>query len=151
MEGTLDKFIGDAVMAFFGAPKEQEDHALRAVVTAWRMRERIHIFNDRRDVDPPIRVRIGVNTGKAVAGDIGSVRRMEYTVLGNTVNIASRLEAFIAQPDDIVIGEECYAMVKDFVEVDEIGHVDLKGIRKKIKAYRLTQIRPEILERYPNE
>ena len=151
MEGTLDKFIGDAVMAFFGAPKAQEDHALRAVVSAWLMREQIRQFNEVRKIEPPVQIRIGINTGRVVAGDIGSVRRMEYTVLGNTVNIASRLESFVAQPDDIIMGEETYDQVKDHVEVEELGAVDLKGIRQKIRAYRLIQIDPELVEKYTNE
>lgn len=148
MNGTLDKFIGDAVMAFFGAPKEQDDHALRAVITAWKMRERIKNFNQSRNITPPLRLRIGINSGKAVAGDIGSVRRMEYTVLGNTVNVASRLETFVAQPDEIILGEGCYSLVHEYIKADDLGELDLKGIRKKIRSYRLRNIDPQILERY---
>ncbi len=134
-EGTLDKFIGDAVMAFFGAPRPQRDHALRAVLAALEMMHRIEQFNQRKQVTPPVEVRIGINTGKVVAGDIGSPRRVEYTVLGTTVNIASRLEAFVAQPNQIIISDDTYVQVKDFVEVEPLGPQDLKGMRQKIHAY----------------
>ncbi len=142
-QGTLDKFIGDAVMAFFGAPKPKEHHALMAVLAAHDMLEKIREFNASRGINPPVHVRVGINSGNVVAGDIGSPRRMEYTVLGNTVNIAARLEAFVAQPNEIVIGEGTYEKVKDYVQCEDLGFLDLKGIRKKVRAYRIIGIEKE--------
>ena len=109
-EGTLDKFIGDAIMAVFGAPLAMEDHAVRAVKTALEMREKLNEFNDEKFGQQKINVRFGINSGPVVAGDIGSPKRIEYTVLGNTVNIASRLEAGVAKPGQISLDANTYEL-----------------------------------------
>src|SRR4029079_5748832 len=92
--GTIDKFIGDAVMAFFGAPLDQPDHAARAVAAALKIREGMSHWNRERSTrgEGSLEVRIALNTGEAIVGDIGSERRVDYTVLGNAVNVAARLE-----------------------------------------------------------
>ena len=92
--GTLDKYIGDAVMGFFGAPLSYEDHAIRAADTALMMRTRLPLFNDDlvKHGMKPIDFRIGIATGEVMVGNIGSHDRFNYTVLGDTVNLASRLE-----------------------------------------------------------
>ena len=92
--GTLDKFIGDCVMAFFGAPVAQADHALRAVRAAVEIQEGLAVWNAGREAEglPGFKARIALNSGPVVVGDIGSARRVDYTVLGNTVNVAARLE-----------------------------------------------------------
>jgi len=136
-DGTLDKFIGDAVMAIFGAPHDQPDHASRAVSAAADIKQRLGSFNREFGVSAPVDVRIGINSGVAVSGDIGSSRRMEYTVLGNTVNIASRLEAFVAKPGDIVLGEATYQALHDTIEAESLGPQELKGIKQRVQAYRL--------------
>ena len=104
--GTLDKFIGDAVMAFFGAPIPQPDHARRAVAAAAKLVESLHAWNLQRATrgESAVAVRVGVNTGRAFVGDIGSDRRVDYTVLGNTVNVAARLESAVAGPNEVVVG-----------------------------------------------
>src|SRR5688572_26804484 len=104
-EGTLDKYIGDAIMAVFGAPLDMPDHAVRAIRTALEMRDRLEEFNSERQEGPTIKIRIGINSGKVVAGEIGGINKKEYTVLGDTVNIASRLESSVAQPMMVVVGE----------------------------------------------
>ncbi len=137
--GTLDKFIGDCVMAFFGAPMAQADHAERAVTAAISIQESLDKWNAERRADglPPIRNRIGINSGPVVVGDIGSNRRVDYTVLGNTVNVAARLEGSVAGPGEIVIGEATQKLVKDKFPVESLGETQLKGLSQRIAAYRV--------------
>ena len=137
--GTLDKFIGDAVMAFFGAPLPQEDHAERAVRAALAITRSLEAWNRDRvaqDADP-IEIRVAIHSGPVVVGDIGSASRVDYTVLGNTVNIAARLEEFVATPGAIVLGETTYDAVKHLFAVESLGDMPLKGLSKKISAFRI--------------
>ena len=92
--GTIDEFIGDAILAMFGAPVEREDHAGRAVACAVEMQKRLREFNRLRQMrnDPPIQIGIGINTGELVSGNVGSPGRYNYTVHGDAVNVAARLE-----------------------------------------------------------
>jgi adenylate cyclase len=137
--GTLDKFIGDAVMAFFGAPIAQADHPRRAVAAAARLLEAVLAWNVERSAagDPPVALRIGINTGNAVVGDIGSDQRVDYTVLGNTVNVAARLEEYVAGPNEIVVGEETARLTGDDYSFVPLGEVKLKGLSKGLKAFRV--------------
>lgn len=136
-DGTLDKFIGDAIMAVFGAPLPMEDHALRAVRTALEMREKLEFVNREKLGTNRINVRIGINSGHCVAGDIGSPKRKEYTVLGNTVNVAQRLEAGAAKPGQIVVGENTFNMIREHFEFVDLGDFNLKGLEKPIKVYEV--------------
>jgi len=127
--GTVDKFIGDAVMCIFGAPFMNDDDALRGVKCAVEMRRNFRalansgaVGEDARHLD----VHIGVNTGKVVAGTVGSARRMEYTALGDTVNTAARLEG-VAQKGQIVLGTMTAALVRDVIPLRALGSVSLKG------------------------
>ena len=126
-EGTLDKYIGDAIMAVFGAPLDMPDHAERAIRTALEMQERLAEWNAERKEGPAFRVRIGINSGKAVAGEIGSVNKKEYTVLGDTVNIASRLESSVAKPGMVVVGENTYRHGRGPVRVPAAGVLHPQG------------------------
>ena len=137
--GTLDKFIGDAVMAFFGAPIRQPDHPRRAVAAAAKLIESLTSWNAERAVrgEAKVAVRVGVNTGNAVVGDIGSDRRVDYTVLGNTVNVAARLEDYVAGPNEIVVGEETARLAGDSFVFEPLGEQRLKGLTKGLKAYRV--------------
>lgn len=137
--GTLDKFIGDCVMAFFGAPMPQADHAFRAVEAAIRIREALDDWNADRTQRglPLIATRVGINSGPVVVGDIGSNRRVDYTVLGNTVNVAARLEEKVAQPGEIVIGAETHRLLAGRIPTEPMGDVQLKGLSQKIPAYRV--------------
>jgi adenylate cyclase len=137
-EGTLDKYIGDAIMAVFGAPLDMPDHASRAIKTALEMRERLEEFNaERKEGGPHLRIRIGINSGRAVAGEIGSINKKEYTVLGDTVNTASRLESSVATPMTIVIGENTQEMVKNEFECRSLGAKELKGKEKVVRAFEV--------------
>jgi len=134
-EGTLDKYIGDAIMAVFGAPLDMPDHAERAIRCALEMLERLEEFNQERRDGPTIRIRIGINTGRAVAGEIGSINKTEYTVLGDTVNTASRLESSVAQPDTIAIGPQTHTAVKGLFRCRSLGVRALKGKAKEVEAF----------------
>ena len=136
--GTLDKFIGDAVMAFWGAPLPQDDHAERAVRSALSIMQGVEGWNDQRHEKglDPVFIRIAIHSGPVVVGDIGSATRVDYTVLGNTVNIAARLEEF-AEPGQIVIGETTQEAVKDLIPTEHLGDVALKGLSRKIAVFRV--------------
>ena len=134
-EGTLDKFIGDAILATFGAPLAQPDHALRCVRTAMDMRTALAQLNqDRRE---PLRMRIAINSGNALVGDIGAPKRREFTVLGDVVNTASRLESYVTQPDQIVLGGDTYRLIKDEIPARPLGSFQLRGRASPVEVYEL--------------
>jgi adenylate cyclase len=136
-DGTLDKYIGDAIMAVFGAPLDMPDHAAQCIRAGLEMRERLEEFNAERREGPQLRIRIGINSGKVVAGEIGSINKKEYTVLGDAVNIASRLESSVAKPMMIVIGEATHEAVQGQFECRSLGETELKGKAKKVTAYEV--------------
>jgi adenylate cyclase len=136
-EGTLDKYIGDAIMAVFGAPLDMPDHAERAVRAALEMRERLEEFNAERKDAFVIDTRVGINSGKAVAGEIGSVNKKEYTVLGDVVNTASRLESGVARPGTIVMGENTHAAVKGLFRCRSLGRASLKGKQREVEVFEV--------------
>jgi class 3 adenylate cyclase len=136
-DGTLDKYIGDAVMAVFGAPLRQGDHALRAVATALAMQQTLDDLNRSRPGEPPLQLRVGINTGRVIAGDIGSPLHKAYTVIGDAVNIASRLETSVALPGQIVIGQATYEQAREQYVCQPLGEIQLRGKRHAIRAYRV--------------
>jgi adenylate cyclase len=135
-EGTLDKYIGDALMAVFGAPMEKKDDAKRAIIAALKMRQELPVIMDKMEAKKRFNIRIGINTGRVVAGNIGSPRRMDYTVIGDSVNIASRLES-IAEPNQILIGEETYRHIKREFKINKIGPKLVKGKTEEIMVYEV--------------
>ena len=139
-EGTVEKFIGDAVMAVFGIPVLHEDDALRAVRAAAEMRERLDALNEEleRDWGVQISVRTGVNTGEVVAGDASGGQRF---ATGDTVNVAKRFEE-AAPAGEILLGESTYRLVRDAVEVDAVEALELKGKGDRVNAFRLISIEP---------
>jgi adenylate cyclase len=140
-EGTLDKYIGDAIMAVFGAPLDMPNHAISAIRCALLMRERLDEFNAEHKDGPIFQIRIGINSGNAVAGEIGSLNKREYTVLGDTVNTASRLESSVAKPGMIVVGENTYEAAKDVIELRSLGQATLKGKQKEVAVYAVEGIK----------
>src|ERR1700682_1550271 len=140
-DGTIDKFIGDAVMAFFGAPLDQPDHAARAVTAALKIREGVAEWNAERTGagEPPIPVRIRLNTGGAIGGEIGSQRRVDYTVVGNAVNVAARMEEFFAGPGEICIGPATYEATKTQFRVAQMVYFSLKGLSTQVPMYKVIE------------
>ena len=141
-EGTLDKYIGDAIMAVFGAPLDMPDHAQRAIRTALEMQERLAEWNtERKEGTPALSIRIGINSGNAVAGEIGSINKKEYTVLGDTVNTASRLESSVAKPGSVVIGSNTLKLVEGLFECRPLGSFKVKGKALEVPAYEVLAAR----------
>ncbi len=125
-DGTLDKFIGDAVMAIFNAPLAQPDHALRAVRAALTMQRRVAELHGNLPVTERLSFGAGIVTGLAVVGNVGSPVLQNYTAIGDSVNLASRLQTY-AQPGQILMSTTAYAQVCEHVVARELGYVQLKG------------------------
>lgn len=135
-DGTLDKYVGDGLMAVFGAPMEKEDDAERSIRAAKEMIQALAAMMAGTPEERQFTIRIGINTGKVVAGNIGSPRRMDYTVIGDAVNTASRLES-IAQANQILIGEETYKRVKGKFNVRSVGSRKVKGKTVALMVYEV--------------
>jgi len=136
--GMVDKFIGDGIMAVFGAPVSYPEHAFMAVKTALEMKVRIEQIREKY----PIRVGIGVNTGPMICGNIGSHQRMDYTVVGDAVNLASRLEGLTKDYDaQIIVSEATYRAVETKVQAREIGWAKIKGKEKEVHIYEITGLK----------
>ncbi len=140
-EGTLDKFIGDALMAVFGAPLPlTENHAWMAVQSSLDMRRRLAEFNQRRlfEKQPQIHIGIGVSSGEVVSGNIGSHKRMDYTVIGDGVNLSSRLESVTKEYGcDIILSEFTYHLCRDRIWVRELDKIRVKGKNQAVSIYQL--------------
>jgi class 3 adenylate cyclase len=149
---TIDKFIGDAMLMFFGDPdtKGVEGDAEACVAMAIAMQRRMHELQHAwrtRGIQQPLRMRIGINTGYCNVGNFGSSDRMDYTIIGNEVNLAARLEEH-ADPDGILVSYETYALVRGRVTAEEWPAIEVKGIRREIRPYALTEFleQPEASE-----
>lgn len=136
-EGTLDKYIGDEIMAVFGAPIPYADHAARAVKAALAMRKEQLEANKSRVPEARLQFRAAINSGRVVAGDIGSIKRMDYTVLGNAVNVASRLVKATPDANKIIIGQSTFEQVKDQFNVSSLGTRRFKGLREEMNVYEI--------------
>ena len=138
-EGTVDKFIGDAVMAVFGAPLLQADHALRAVRTGLGIVKAVAKLNESRPGMPALRVRVAINSGSVLAGDVGSGKRLEYTVLGDVVNIASRMESSVAQPNQVVVSRAVLDRLTEPVPTRPLGAMQLRGRTASVEVFALEE------------
>jgi adenylate cyclase len=145
-QGVVDKFIGDAIMAVFGAPSPSPEDPLRAVKAALAMRTRLAKINldfKARGL-PEIRTGIGLHSGQVVAGNMGHAERMEYTVIGDAVNLASRLEGMTKELKcDIVLSEDLYQQVARYVFAEPLHKIKVKGRDQEVMVYRLIDLRPE--------
>jgi adenylate cyclase len=139
-EGTLDKFMGDAVMAFWNAPEEQPDHTLRAVRAAWRMRVAIVEHHQRVPLEQRLSFGVGLHTGPVVVGNIGTERALNYTAIGDAVNLAKRLQEGAAA-NQIVLSDAALQIVQDQVEVSALDAVQVKGRSAFEKRWELREVR----------
>ena len=145
--GTLDKYEGDAIIAFWNAPLDQPDHALRACRAALQCRKRLAELgpNFSEKIGRPLTMRIGLNSGPAVVGNMGSSRRFDYTAMGDTVNLASRLEgAAKLYGVTILVGEETHARVGEAVVVREVDTIRVVGKAKPVSVYEVVGERGEV-------
>lgn len=136
--GTVDKFIGDAIMATWGALRDHKHHAKASVDAALRMREKLIEFNQNRGTvkKPLIKIGCGINTGYVIAGQIGSSDKMEYTVIGDSVNLASRVESLNKETHtDILVTETTYQEIKSEFDILSMGEIEFKGKSKAQKVY----------------
>ena len=141
--GVVDKFIGDAIMAIFGAPVDQPDAPERAVRAAQRMRAVLVEFNDELAAEKrlPLSFGIGINTTRAIAGNIGSSRRLNYSVIGDGVNVAARLQALTRQPHfatDVIISAATASRLSSVHPIRPLGTVPVKGRHGQVEIFALT-------------
>ncbi len=144
-EGTLDKFMGDGIMALWGAPVAHPDDAVRGVRCALEQMEVLGRFNRRRleEDEPPIAIGIGVHTGELVAGYVGSSRALSYTVVGDTANTSARL-CNIAQAGQIIVSETTQGLLGNRFEVEELPAALLKGKERPLRIFNVLRERPQV-------
>ena len=148
-DGTVDKYIGDAIMALFGLPVPSADHAQRAVRTALAMREALGELQQQRQVNglPVFDIGIGIHTGEMVVGNIGALQRQDFTVIGDTVNLASRLESLCKDMNEnILISAETFTLAQQEIEVNGPFLVQVKGKQHAVTIYAVKRLRSNIGE-----
>jgi adenylate cyclase len=137
--GTIDKYLGDSVMAWFNAPIPVEDHAARAIRAAWKIRESLPAIHCQLPVEFRLEFSIGIHTGEAILGMIGSEKRMEYTAVGDCVNIAKRLQEN-ANENQIIISESTFQQVDGLVKTRKLKPLKLHGRKEAIQVYEVLEI-----------
>ena len=140
-EGTVSNLMGDGIMALFGAPLAHEDHAVRACYAALRMQESVKRYADglRRTEGVPIQIRVGLNSGEVVVGTIGNDLKMDYTAVGQTVHLASRMEQ-MAMPGSIMMTHGALQLAEGFVQVKSLGPIRVKGMSETVDVYEVTGV-----------
>ena len=144
-EGTINQFTGDGVMALFGAPISHEDHAQRACFAALAVQKAISKYGEKikKDCKIDFLMRIGLNSGPVIVGSIGDDLRMDYTAVGDTTNLASRMEN-LAKPGTVLISENTHKLVRGYFELKPFGKIDVKGKEEPQEAFEL--IKPGEIE-----
>ncbi|MBT3311625.1 MAG: AAA family ATPase [Desulfobacterales bacterium] len=137
---TVDKYIGDCVMVTFGAPNAVENAPQKAINTAIEIRNKLQQFNRMNTFSIPLNIHIGVNTGPVFAGKIGGKVKKEYTVIGDAVNIASRLES-VSEPGQILVGQSTFHSTEDFFKYKKTKPLELKGKTEQIDVYELLSVK----------
>jgi adenylate cyclase len=145
--GTLDKYVGDGILAFFGDPIPFDDHAERAVATAFEMQDKVHALRGSWSLGrgEDLKIGIGITTGYVTVGNIGSSTRTEYTVIGNHVNLASRLAA-TADADQILVTERTMLAVRDRVAPTPVDEITLKGVHRPIKIFQIVKATADLAD-----
>jgi class 3 adenylate cyclase len=138
-EATVDKYVGDAVMAFFNAPDDQPDHALRAVRAAIRMRDDIYALHEVMEPQFRLSFRIAAHLGEAVVGLVGTQDRLDYTIIGDTVNTAKRLQEN-GQPGKVFLSDKFYERVKDVVRVNPLEPLQVKNRVQPVPVFELLDL-----------
>ena len=144
--GILDKFMGDGLLAVFGAPISYGNDALNAVMAAIEMIDRLEGFNQQlmNERDLEFVIGIGIHSGQVVAGNIGSDLHIEYTVIGDTVNTTNRIEGLTKElKNAILISETTFELVQDFFESTYLGPIELRGKKKDMKVYQILGIKKD--------
>lgn len=146
--GTIDKFIGDSVMVFFGDPKSNgtKRDALACLAMAIDMRRHMQILRKKwmeQGIKTPLQIRMGINTGYCTVGNFGTESRMDYTIIGQEVNLASRLESN-AEAGEILISSETYNLVKDKIMCRQKGKVEMKGFSQPVDTYQVIDFRRDL-------
>jgi len=139
--GIVNKFAGDSIMAVWNAPQPQPEHALLAVKAAWEAQQKVAELKQSDSQLFPVQFGIGINTGEALAGNVGSAGRTEYTVIGDSVNTASRI-CSSTPGGEVWIGAETYNQTKEYIETEKLEPQSLKGKAAPITVYRVTAWRP---------
>lgn len=140
--GMLDKFLGDAVMGLFNWPEFQEDHTLRAVRAALNMVKDTTLHHQHHRTNSLLNFKVGINVGEAVVGNIGIPQRSDYTAIGDSVNLAKRLQEY-AKPGQILLSQSAYARVEGFVEAIPLEPVQVKGRSAPEKVYELLRLKSD--------
>ncbi|MDD2716028.1 MAG: adenylate/guanylate cyclase domain-containing protein [Candidatus Wallbacteria bacterium] len=143
-QGTLDKFVGDEIMALWGIPSQIQNHAELAIMACAKMLVKLRELQEswkQRNIEP-FNIGMGLNTGELISGNMGSEKRMDFTVIGDTVNTAARLQSLTREYKCfLLISNSTYELVKHLVAASDIGEVQVKGKNKSIKVWRVDQIR----------
>ena len=146
--GTIDKFVGDCVMVFFGDPTSRgaKKDALNAVAMAIAMRKHMKVLRQQwraQGITKPLEIRMGINTGYCTVGNFGADTRMDYTIIGREVNLASRLES-AASEGQILISHETYSLVKDLIMCRDMGQINVKGFSRPVQIYEVVDHRRDL-------
>jgi class 3 adenylate cyclase len=146
--GTIDKFIGDSVMVFFGDPasKGAKQDAMAAVSMAVAMRKHMKVLRQQwraQGITKPLEIRMGLNTGYCTVGNFGADTRMDYTIIGRDVNLASRLES-AAEAGEILISHETYSLIKDLIMCRDKGQINVKGFTRPVQIYQVVDFRRDL-------